>query len=193
MEEDRTQEELVNQEQDVTEIDVESMTTDQLKEILELTQKTAADQLDAAQRAQAELANYKKRTEEQRITDIQFLNANLLSKLLPVSDEFEMAIKQYDTYHLNEITDTNDPESQWVEGIKLIHKKLEVFLSSEGVTKIECEGQMFDPLQHEALSTEETNEYESGVVTQVLRNGYKLKDRVIQPAQVVVAKPVTNL
>ena len=73
-----------------------------------------------------------------------------------------------------------------------IHKKLEVFLASEGVSKIECQGELFDPLQHEALSTEETNEYESGVVTKVLRNGYKLRDRVIQPAQVVVAKPISN-
>ena len=168
---------------DSIEINVESMTEEQLKEALETQKESTSAQLESTQRAQAELANYKKRSEEQRIAEIQFLNASLLAKLLPVSDEFEIAIQSIDTA---------GTESQWIEGIKLIHKKLEVFLASEGVSKIECQGEIFDPLQHEALSTEETNEYESGVVTKVLRNGYKLRDRVIQPAQVVVAKPISN-
>ena len=64
---------------------------------------------------------------------------------------------------------------------------------SEGVSKIECQGEIFDPLQHEALSTEETNEYESGVVTKVLRNGYKLRDRVIQPSRSRHNRTIKNL
>lgn len=170
-------------EEPIKETDINLMSLEELKEALELTKQSVAKQIDSTQRAQAELANYKKRTEEQRISEIQFLNANLLSKLLPVSDEFDMAILQIDK---------DSAASQWVDGIKLIHKKIEAFLLSEGVSKIECEGEIFDPLQHEALSTEETNDYESGIVVKVLRNGYRLRDRVIQPAQVVVAKPVSN-
>jgi len=164
-------------------INVESMTIEQLIEALGTEREANNSQLESTQRAQAELANYKKRSEEQRIAEIQFLNASLLAKLLPVSDEFEIAIQAIDS---------SVAESQWIQGIKLIHKKLEAFLASEGVSKIECEGEFFDPLQHEALSTEETDKYESGVVTKVLRNGYKLRDRVIQPAQVVVAKPISK-
>ena len=164
-------------------INVESMTIEQLIEALGTEREANNAQLESTQRAQAELANYKKRSEEQRIAEIQFLNASLLAKLLPVSDEFEIAIQSIDS---------SVSESQWIQGIKLIHKKLEGFLASEGVSKIECEGEFFDPLQHEALSTEETDKYESGVVTKVLRNGYKLRDRVIQPAQVVVAKPISK-
>ena len=94
-------------------INVESMTIEQLIEALGTEREANNSQLESTQRAQAELANYKKRSEEQRIAEIQFLNASLLAKLLPVSDEFEIAIQSIDS---------SVAESQWIQGIKLIHK-----------------------------------------------------------------------
>ena len=162
---------------------IDSMSTDELKNAIERLNESLKEQSDLTLRAQAELINYRKRMDEQRITEIQYLNMSLLAKLLPVSDELEMAAEQL-------IDD--DANAQWLNGIKLIQKKLIMFFESEGVIKIESYGKVFNPLEHEALTTEETNEYESGSVVKVLRNGYKIKDRIIQAAQVVVAKPISE-
>ena len=70
----------------------------------------------------------------------------------------------------------------------MIQRKVSNLLESEGISKIEALGARFDPLEHEAVSTEETTKYPSGHVVEVVRNGYRLHDRVIQPAQVVVAR-----
>lgn len=134
---------------------------------------------DLAQRAQADLSNYRKRTDEDRIAQQQLSNSRLLIKFLPVVDELDLAIGH---------AGGKRPSNSWLEGVKLIHRKVSSLLESEGVAKIEALGAQFDPLEHEAVGTEETNKYPSGHVVQVVRNGYRLHDRVIQPAQVVVAR-----
>ena len=78
--------------------------------------------------------------------------------------------------------------ASWLDGITLIHRKVIQMLEAEGLHKIDAIGQAFDPLQHEAVSTEDSNEVATGYILEVLRNGYKLHDRIIQPAQVVVAR-----
>jgi len=135
--------------------------------------------VDATQRAQAELANYRKRADEERITYQQYANSRLIIRLLPIVDELEMALN---------LCENNTSNGSWIDGVRLIHRKVTQLLESEGLDKIESVGQAFDPLQHEAVSTSESDEVETGYITEVLRNGYRLHDRIIQPAQVVVAR-----
>ena len=134
---------------------------------------------DLAQRAQAELSNFRRRTDDDRITWQQQSNSRLLVKMLPVVDELELAVSHADDRQATE---------SWVEGVRLIQRKVATLLESEGVTKIEAVGVQFNPVEHEAIGTEESSEFSSGEIIQVVRNGYKLHDRIIQAAQVVVAR-----
>jgi molecular chaperone GrpE len=134
---------------------------------------------DAAQRAQAELVNYRKRADEERLSLQQYSNSRLIIKLLPVYDELGLAMDH---------ADQSEAANPWVEGVKLIQRKVYTLLESEGVKRIEAMGAPFDPLEHEAVGTQESNQCPPGHIVAVLRNGYRLHDRVIQPAQVVVAR-----
>ena len=134
---------------------------------------------DMAQRAQAELSNFRRRTDDDRITWQQQSNSRLLVKMLPVVDELELAVSHADDGQATE---------SWVEGVRLIQRKVATLLESEGVTKIESVGVQFNPVEHEAIGTEDSSEFSSGEIIQVVRNGYKLHDRIIQAAQVVVAR-----
>jgi molecular chaperone GrpE len=145
---------------------------------LEEARKQSSQNLDLAQRAQAELINFRRRNDDERISQQKYSNGRLITKLLPLVDELDMAIAQAGEHQTG----------SWLEGIKLIRRKLGSFLDSEGVTLIDANGVMFNPLEHEALETHETNQYPSGYITKVVRNGYRLHDRVIQPAQVIVAR-----
>ena len=80
------------------------------------------------------------------------------------------------------------PNDSWLEGVKLIQRKLSNLLQSEGVQEIETVGILFNPVEHEALGTEPTAEYPPGYITQAIRPGFRLYDRVVQPAQVMVAR-----
>ena len=146
---------------------------------LEQAQLEASQNLDQAQRAQAELVNQRRRTDDERIAQGKYLSSRLITKLLPVFGELDLAIAH---------ADGNDAENAWLEGIKLIQRKLINLLESEGVSVIEALEAMFNPLEHEALGTEESTEIPPGYITQVLRPGYRLHDRVIQPSQVIVAR-----
>ena len=137
---------------------------------------------EQVQRAHADLANFRKRTEEESITVRQDANRRLIMNLLPVIDELELAIN-----HLGEPGNGEATES-WTEGVKLIHRKAYGILEAEGLSRIEAVGEQFDPLQHEAVGVVDSDEHPSGYVVEALRNGYRLRDRVIQAAQVVVAR-----
>ena len=151
---------------------------------LEEIRQESAQSRELAQRAQADLVNFRRRAEEERIAVQQDANRRLIINLLPVIDELELAI--------NHLSDGNSAESgpvdSWVEGIKLIHRKAQSLLESEGVSQIETVGVQFNPLQHEAIGVVDSAEHSPGYVVEVVRNGYRLRDRVIQAAQVVVAR-----
>ena len=150
-----------------------------LTEGLKHAHQEAAQNLDTAQRAQAEMANFRKRTDEERITNAKYSNGRLITKLLPAVEELDLAISHAEQGGAND---------SWVEGVKLIQRKLNGVLESEGVTLIEAEGVMFNPLEHEALGTEDSTDHPPGYITQTLRPGYRLHDRVIRAAQVMVAR-----
>lgn len=128
------------------------------------------------QRAQADFINFKRRTEQEKAETAKFANAMLILNLLPVLDDLQRAFAAVSA-SLAGFT--------WVEGIHLIYRKLEGVLESQGLTQIKALGEKFDPRQHEAVVY---NEGEAGVVLEELQRGYKLQERVIRPALVVVGK-----
>ena len=164
-------------------VDFDSLPIEEQVTILRRDLDEARDELgqtrEQVQRAQADLVNYRRRTEEEQVAVRQDANRRLIMNLLPVVDELELAIN-----HLG----NGETGDSWVEGVKLIHRKAYGILESEGLTRIEAVGVQFDPLQHEAVGVVESAEQPSGFVVEALRNGYKLRDRVIQAAQVVVAR-----
>jgi len=150
-----------------------------LREDLEEAKAQAAQYLDGWQRTQAEFANYKKRQEAERLQLTTLANAVLLRKLLPVVDDFERAMTSLPS-SLQQLT--------WCEGIVLIKVKLDGILESEGVKRIDVEGQAFDPRFHEAVTYEEVEGYKDGQIIGELQRGYMLDERVLRPALVRVAK-----
>jgi len=138
---------------------------------------------NALQRIQADFVNFKRRAEEDKQEQLKFANGRLILKILPIVDEFHMALKQ---------TDSDNISGSWREGFDLIYRKLEQTLESVGVTRIEPYGMPFDPFEHEALSQLETKEQKEGTILEVIRDGYKLHDKILRPAQVIVAKEASN-
>ena len=128
------------------------------------------------QRAQADFVNYKRRIEGEREEIGRFATASLVINLLPIMDDLERALASVDTL-LAGLT--------WIDGIRLIHRKFQSLMEAAGVREIAAEGQMFDPNVHEAVTYDEG---EDGRIIRELQRGYKLGDRVIRPAMVVVGK-----
>jgi molecular chaperone GrpE len=128
------------------------------------------------QRAEADFQNYKRRTEQEREELRRFGNVSLIINLLPIIDDFERAFGSLDS-HLVGLS--------WFDGIYLIYRKLNQLLENAGVRPIEAEGQPFDPRFHEAVAHVDGEE---GKVLSEVQRGYKLHDRVLRPAMVVVGK-----
>ena len=146
------------------------------RELAETSAK-AEEHLYNWQRSAADFANFKRRTDEERSTLGQFSNAILIGKLLGVLDDFDRALESV------------PPEAHdaWIEGIKLVERKLRGVLETEGVTPIEAIGQPFDPNLHEAVVHEPTADPPDTQVIGELQRGYRLHDRVIRPSLVRVA------
>lgn len=149
-----------------------------LEEQLAAAQAEAARNLDGWQRSQAEFANARKRFDKQRAETYVNATIDLVSKLLPLIDDFERAL---DSVPENE---QNDP---WVAGVSLVYRKMLSVLDEMNVQVIPSVGEPFDPNQHEALTQEPSDEHQSGVIVREMRRGYRLGDRVIRPALVSVA------
>jgi molecular chaperone GrpE len=149
-----------------------------LRAELQQVQAQAAEYLDGWQRARAEFANYKKRVEAERQELKRTSTEALLLKLLPVVDDFERAFQ---------VLPEDSKDAAWVDGFTMILRKLQAVLESQDVTPIEAAGQPFDPLWHEAVMQEETDEHPDGYVTEEMQRGYRLGDRVLRPSMVKVA------
>jgi molecular chaperone GrpE len=133
---------------------------------------------NALRRAQADLVNYRNRMEAERADLLKYGNQRLLGRLLPILDELTLALQQ---------PSDGASSDSWLEGFHLINRKLNALLELEGVEPIEALGKPFDPSEHEALAQQQTSDKEDGEVLMVVRNGYKLHNRLLRPAQVVVA------
>lgn len=147
-----------------------------IEEQLAKAREEAQKYLANWQRAEADFQNYKKRAEQERDELRRFGNVSLIINLLPIIDDFERAFASLDS-HLAGLS--------WFDGIYLIYRKLSQLLENAGVRPIEADGQDFDPRYHEAVAHVEGEE---GKVISVVQRGYKLHDRVLRPAMVVVGK-----
>jgi len=145
-----------------------------LKKALTEEKEKAEGYLANWQRAQADFINYKRRSEQEQKEIIKFANASLMFNLLPILDDLERAFTSIPP-HLAKLT--------WVDGIRLIERKLQASLEVQGLSPIKALGEPFDPKFHEAAMHSKGKE---GIVIEELQKGYKLHDRVIRPAMVVV-------
>jgi molecular chaperone GrpE len=132
------------------------------------------DYLDDLRRVQAEFDNYRKRMMKQQAELAERATVRLVERLLPVLDNFERAISH----------------GEGGEGVALVFKELKGALEAEGVEEIPSEGVPFDPRVHEAVESHEDENVEEPISQRVYRRGYKVKDHVIRPAMVVVARPL---
>jgi molecular chaperone GrpE len=132
-------------------------------------------------RAAADFENFKKRATRERAEAVQFANAALLQKLLPVLDNFEMAQAAAQDAQ-------GDKLASLQTGIAMIQQQLKGALTEAGLEEMDASGKPFDPTFHEAVSQQETDIVPEGQVIQQIRKGYKLRDRLLRPAAVIVAK-----
>jgi len=133
------------------------------------------------QRAQADFANYRKRADSEREEYQKHANGRLLLKLVAAADDLARALEHAPAASV-------PAERAWIEGIRLFHKNLSALLESEGVSPIKALGQPFDPSAHEAVLLQESVDAPEGTVLAVARAGYKLHNRILRPAQVVVSR-----
>jgi molecular chaperone GrpE len=144
-------------------------------DVLEQTTRERDEYLDALQRLKAEFENYRKRVSRDQSEFVTRATERLMKQLLPVLDDLERALEAAAEHE----------EAKLEEGVRLVHRSLADALAKEGLVEVETEG-AFDPHMQEALLAQ-PSEAEEGTVIQVLQKGYKLGDRVLRPARVVVS------
>jgi molecular chaperone GrpE len=166
-----------NQAADTNSINLDAIDLETLKKLF-MDEKDKSEKYFANwQRAEADFSNYKKRSEQEKTDLVNFSNSTLIFNLLPVLDDFDRAFSAA-------------PENlPWTDGIKLINSKLQALLKATGLIEIEALNQPFDPNLHEAVAHIEGNE---GKVLSIVQKGYKLKDKMLRPALVVVGNGKTN-
>ena len=145
-----------------------------LKQALTEEKTRAEGYLANWQRSQADFVNYKRRSQQEQQEAGKFANVALMFSLLPILDDLERAFTSISP-HLAQLT--------WVDGIRLIERKLQVSLETRGLSPIKALGEPFDPKFHEAAMHSQGKE---GIVIEELQKGYQLDDRVIRPAMVIV-------
>lgn len=141
----------------------------------------AAKWKEVSLRTAAEMDNLRKRTAREREDAIRYANQRLLEDLLPVIDNFEMGMQAA----------SQDTKSMIYIGMDMVRRQLNDFLSGQGVEEIPTTG-AFDPNLHDAVAQEESAEGEEGRILKVTRRGFKLRDRLLRPASVVVSKLPTS-
>jgi molecular chaperone GrpE len=135
------------------------------------------EHLNDLKRVAAEFENYRKRVLRDQESLVARAHERLVKELLPVLDDLERALAAAEEHE----------EAKLEEGVRLVHRELAETLAREGLAEVETDGQ-FDPHVHEALLSQPSDEDE-GTVIEVVQKGYRLGDRVVRPARVVVAAP----
>jgi len=154
----------------------------QLQADLKAAKDEVAEWQDKFLRKAAEFENYRKRSEKEK-TDVMLLaKSSVLLEFLPVADACERALMS-----LGETKTASGSLQQFQQGVELLYKQLLDTFNRTGIVPIETKGKPFDPHLHEALSREETNEVKEDTVIRELRRGYLFKERLLRPAQVIVA------
>jgi len=152
-----------------------------LRQQLESKETEAKNYYERFLRQAAELENYKKRSARERDDAIRYANESLLKDLLPVVDNLERAIAH---------ASGGGNGKPLVEGVEMVLRGLADVLTKHGAMPILAQGQPFDPTKHEAMTQVETDDHEPNSVVEELHKGYMLRDRLLRPALVSVAKAV---
>jgi len=134
-----------------------------------------AEFTDILQRTQAEFENYKKRVDKEKQEFVKYSKAELIQKLLPIIDTFEIALKN------------NKDNEKFVKGMDMVYAQLISLLHSEGLKPIDSLGKKFDPYLHEAM-LKEKSEKDEGTVLEELQKGYMLNDKVLRHSKVKVSE-----
>ena len=182
--------------QETEPIEEEVPTTDEVVEEVELEEKeaesgeeTAEEEVpltpeaealkwkEAAIRTAADLDNYRKRMARERSEDLRFARAGLIEELLPVFDNFSMGLQMAE----------QEQNSMTYKGMEMVKGQLDDFLAAQGLVEVPAEG-IFDPNLHEAVAEEEKDGAEPGEILFVKRKGYRIHDRLLRAAVVVVAR-----
>ena len=156
---------------------------DTLRQELATKELEARNNYDRFLRQVAELENFKKRTARERDDVSRFANETLIKDLLPVVDNLERAIAH---------ASGGGNGKSIIEGVEMVLKGLLDVLTKHGVSQISAVGQPFDPAKHEAMSQVENDRHEPNSVVEELHKGYSLRDRLLRPALVSVAKPAKS-
>ena len=155
------------------------LTLEQISQLKERASK-AEEYWDRLLRQTADFDNYKKRSIREKQESIKYANEGLMAKLIPVIDTFEMALTAANA-------EGSSPQSLQA-GVAMILSQLKNTLSEAGLEEIDATNKTFDPNFHEAVAQKETNDVPEGQVVQQIRRGYKLRDRLVRAATVIVAK-----
>jgi molecular chaperone GrpE len=156
--------------------------TAQARTELEAARSETEQWRDRFLRKAAEFENFRKRSDRERAEAANLIKSSVLVELLPVLDACERALRSFDSP-----ADQPVKLQTYRDGFELLHKQLSDTLNRLGVVPFEVRGEKFDPHRHEALGHLETLEHEDNTVIEELRRGYLYKDRLLRPAQVVVA------
>ncbi len=157
-----------------------TLTGEQLEELKQRAAK-ADENWERLLRTTADFDNYKKRAAREKQDAIRFANENLLEKLVPVLDSFDMALAATQN-------NQTDVAQSLRTGITMVQQQLRSALTDAGLEEVDASGKVFDPNLHEAVSQQERADLPEGQVVQQLRKGYKLRERLLRPATVVVSK-----
>jgi molecular chaperone GrpE len=139
---------------------------------------SVAESKDRYIRLAADFDNYKKRARQEQLATMQHASAELINRLLPVLDDLRNVLEHRPV----------DVDESWVKGLELSVRKLEEALGTHGLEPIDSVGTRFDPKLHEAVGHEESEEHPEDTVVSELRRGYRVRDRVVRPALVRVAR-----
>lgn len=155
---------------------------------LDAVKAQAAEYLEGWQRARAEFTNYKRRVEKEQTEAYQNATARVIGRFLDVGDDLDRAMGDYTALTADGAAPDAAALLKWAQGVGLIQRKLQNMLDIENVERIQAEGQHFDPNLHEAITHEDSETHQPGQVIGVVRQGYRIGDRVIRPALVRVAR-----
>ncbi len=161
-----------------------TVTPEQLEELKEKAAR-ADENWERLLRTTADLENFKKRAAREKQEAIKFANESLLQKLIPVLDSFDMAMAATQNSNMGAVQSLQT-------GINMVLQQFKSALMEAGLEVVDATGQRFDPNLHEAVSQSATAEVPEGQVLQQVRKGYKLRERLLRPASVVVAKKPTS-
>jgi len=148
----------------------------ELEERLALLERERDEYLADLKRVAAEFDNFRKRTARDQEAQAARAHEKLVKELLPVLDDLERALVAAEEHE----------EAKLEEGVRLVHRELRSALGKEGLVEIETDG-VFDPHVHEALLTQ-PSEQADGAILEVIQKGYRLGDRVLRPARVVISQ-----